>query len=118
MADSVQIAQLFQNLLDNALKFRGRDPARIHVGAVRREREWEFSVRDNGMGIEPQFFDRIFGIFQRLHTGSELPGTGIGLAVCKKIVERHSGRMWIESTPGHGSTFFFTIPDKKPIPSG
>ncbi len=114
VADNVQIAQLFQNLMDNALKFRGVEPVRIHISAVRRAGEWEFSVSDNGMGIEPQFFDRIFGIFQRLQTREELPGTGIGLAVCKKIVERHGGRIWIESEPGRGSTFFFTIPDKKP----
>ena len=118
MADSVQLAQLLQNLLGNALKFHGKDPVRIHVGAVRREDEWEFSVNDNGIGIEPQFFDRIFGIFQRLHTGGELPGTGIGLAVCKKIVGRHAGRIWLESELGHGTTFFFTIPDKKSPVSG
>jgi len=118
MADSVQISQLLQNLLGNALKFRGNDPLRIHVGADRKDGEWEISVSDNGIGIGPQFFDRIFGIFQRLHSGSELPGTGIGLAVCKKIVERHSGRIWLESEPGRGSAFFFTIPDKKPPATG
>ena len=118
LSDSVQLAQLLQNLLSNALKFRGADPIRIHVGAVRREDEWEFSVSDNGIGIEPQFFDRIFGIFQRLHSRNELPGTGIGLAVCKKIVERHAGRIWLESKPGRGSTFYFTIPDKKPAAPG
>ena len=114
VADSVQIAQLFQNLIDNAIKFRGTGTVRIHVGAMRRRGAWEFTVSDNGMGIEPQFFDRIFGIFQRLQTKEQLPGTGIGLAVCKKIVERHGGKIWIESEPGRGSTFFFTIPDKKP----
>lgn len=118
VSDSVQLAQLFQNLLSNALKFRGDDPVRIHFGAVRRGDEWEFSIRDNGIGIEPQFFDRIFGIFQRLHSRGELPGTGIGLAVCKKIIERHTGRIWVESEPGRGSTFYFTIPDKKPAVSG
>ena len=118
MADSTQLAQLFQNFLDNALKFRGAEAVRIHVGAVRRVAGWEFSVSDNGVGIEPQFFDRIFGIFQRLHTGNESSGTGIGLAVCKKIVDRHAGRIWIESKPGSGSTFFFSIPDKKPATTG
>ena len=118
VADSTQIAQLFQNLIDNALKFRGRDPVRIHVGAVRRNDEWEFSVSDSGIGIEPQFFDRIFGIFQRLHAGKEFPGTGIGLAVCKKIVDVHGGRIWLESNPGNGTAFFFTIPDKKPVLNG
>ncbi|MEO6788962.1 MAG: ATP-binding protein [Chthoniobacteraceae bacterium] len=118
MADGVQLAQLFQNLLGNALKFRGVGPTRIRVGAVRRTGEWEFSVSDNGIGIDPQFFERIFGIFQRLHSQAELPGTGIGLAVCRKIVECHGGRMWVESAPGRGSTFFFTIPDKKPSMPG
>jgi PAS domain S-box-containing protein len=118
MGDSIQIAQIFQNLLSNALKFRGKDAARIHVGAVRWEDEWEFSVSDNGIGIEPQFFGRIFGIFQRLHSRDERPGIGIGLTVCKKIIERHGGKIRIESTPGHGVAFFFTIPDKKPIAFG
>lgn len=118
MADSVQIAQILQNLLGNALKFRGTVPVRIHVSAIRKANEWEFSVTDNGIGIDPQFFERIFGIFQRLHSRTELPGTGIGLAVCKKIVERHAGRIWVESKPGNGSKFFFTIPDKKRLPDG
>jgi len=114
VADGIQIAQLFQNLLDNAIKFRGDAPVRIHVGAVRRPGAWEFCVSDNGIGIEPQFFGRVFGIFQRLQTKEQLAGTGIGLAVCKKIVERHGGTIWIESEPGRGTAFFFTIPDKKP----
>ena len=118
VGDNVQIAQLFQNLMDNAIKFRGTGAVRIHVGAVRRPGAWEFSVSDNGMGIEPQFFERVFGIFQRLQTREQLSGTGIGLAVCKKIVERHGGKIWIESEPGRGATFFFTIPDKKPGTSG
>ena len=118
IADSTQITQIFQNLIDNALKFRGAEAVRIHVGAVRRKDEWEFSVRDNGLGMEPQFHDRIFGIFQRLHASGEFPGTGIGLAVCKKIVELHAGRIWVESEPGHGTTFFFSIPDKKAAPPG
>ncbi len=118
VADGVQIAQLFQNLIDNAIKFRGTAPVRIHVGAVRRPGEWEFAVSDNGVGIEPQFHERVFGIFQRLQTKEHVAGTGIGLAVCKKIVERHGGRIWIEPEPAGGSAFFFTIPDKKPEASG
>lgn len=118
LADSTQIAQLFQNLIDNALKFRGTEAVRIHVGAVRRKDGWEFSVSDNGLGIEAQFFERIFGIFQRLHAGGEFSGTGIGLAVCKKIVELHGGRIWLESKPGQGTIFFFTIPDKNAVPPG
>jgi PAS domain S-box-containing protein len=113
MADGVQIAQVLQNLLVNAIKFRRSEPVRIHLGAVRGEDGWKFSVSDNGIGIEREFYDRIFGIFQRLRTGNDLPGTGMGLAVCKKIVERHGGRIWVESEPGRGSTFFFTIPDNK-----
>ncbi len=117
VAESTQVAQLFQNLIDNALKFRGSGPVRIHVGAARRKGEWEFSVSDNGIGIEPQFHERIFGIFQRLHATGDFPGTGIGLAVCKKIVDLHGGRIWLDSTPGRGTTFFFTIPDKNSVPS-
>ena len=116
VADATQMTQLFQNLIDNALKFRGPVPGRIHVGAVRKGSEFEFSVADNGTGIEEQYYDRIFGIFQRLHAGGEFPGTGIGLAVCKKIVERHGGRIWVESTPGKGSVFHFTIPDRQNAP--
>jgi PAS domain S-box-containing protein len=107
--DPVQIAQLFQNLLANAMKFRGSEPPRIHLSAERAERGWHFAVRDNGIGIDPKHFDRIFTIFQRLHTRDEYPGTGIGLAVCKKIVERHGGTIWIESAPGAGAAFHFTL---------
>lgn len=110
--DPVQLGQLFQNLIGNALKFRGEDPPRVHVGAERREDEWVFEVRDNGIGIAPEYADRIWVIFQRLHSRDEYPGTGIGLAICKKIVERHGGHITVDSGPGSGSTFRFTIPDR------
>jgi len=109
-ADPTQIVQLFQNLLSNALKFHGKEPPRVHVSASRSDRVWTFSIKDNGIGIDPTFFERIFIIFQRLHARKEYPGTGIGLAVCKKIIERHGGKIWVESEPGQGTTFFFTIP--------
>ncbi len=113
-ADSTQISQLMQNLISNAIKFRGEQPPRVHVQAERRDSEWLFSVSDNGIGIEPEFADRIFVIFQRLHGRTEYPGTGIGLAVCKRIVGRHGGRLWVESEPSRGATFKFTIPDNQP----
>jgi PAS domain S-box-containing protein len=109
-ADPTQLTQLFQNLIANALKFRGDREPLIHVGAERKSGGQLVYVRDNGIGIEPQYFERIFGVFQRLHSRSKYPGNGIGLALCRKIVERHSGRIWVESEPGKGSTFYFTLP--------
>jgi chemotaxis family two-component system sensor kinase Cph1 len=112
-ADEVQLAQLFQNLFGNALKFRAASVPRIHVSSRELEEDWEFAVQDNGIGIEPQYFERIFKVFQRLHDKGEYPGTGIGLAICKKVVERHGGRIWVSSTPGEGSCFHFTLPKAK-----
>ncbi len=112
MVDASQFAQLFQNLMGNAIKFHGEQPPQIHVSAERIADGWQFSVRDNGIGIEPEYTERIFVIFQRLHRRADYPGTGIGLAICKKIVERHGGRLWIESELGQGSVFYFTIPDR------
>lgn len=110
-ADELQLALLFQNLISNAIKFSGGRPPRVHVSAERSGDAWRFAVRDHGIGLDPQYADRIFVIFQRLHTKDEYPGTGIGLAICKKIVERHGGHIWVESEPGNGATFFFLIPD-------
>ncbi len=108
--DASQLMQLLQNLISNALKFRAERPPHIHVGVSKSDPHWTIWVRDNGIGIEPEYRDRIFLIFQRLHTRTEYPGTGIGLALCKKIVERHGGQIWLESQPGEGSTFFLTLP--------
>jgi PAS domain S-box-containing protein len=127
-AEATEMTQLYQNLIANALKFHGKDPPRVHISAQERQRprdgnlggpnsqpetEWLFSVRDNGIGIDPKNAGRIFMIFQRLHTQEEYPGTGIGLAICKKIVEQNGGRIWVESEPGKGTTFYFTIPKQK-----
>lgn len=108
--DEVQLTQLFQNLVGNAIKFRGETPPEVHIGVTRKNGDWEFTVRDNGIGIAEQDFQRIFVIFQRLHSREKYPGTGIGLAVCKKIIERHGGRIWVDSKPGRGTAFYFTIP--------
>jgi light-regulated signal transduction histidine kinase (bacteriophytochrome) len=113
LGDEIQLIQLLQNLIGNAIKFRGEEPPKVHISVKRQEKEWLFSVRDNGIGMEPEYFDRIFTIFQRLHSRSEYPGTGIGLAVCKKIVERHGGRIWVESEPGVGTAFYFTLRRKR-----
>ena len=114
VADSTQIGQLFQNLVGNAIKFCRNGSPRIHVSAVRNGRDLIFSVQDNGIGIAPDCADEIFKPFRRLHDGNEFPGTGLGLATCARIVERHGGRIWVESIPGEGSTFCFTIPVKDP----
>jgi signal transduction histidine kinase len=110
-ADATQLAQLFQNLIGNAIKFRGEDTPRVHISSHRNEDKWVFSVKDNGIGIAPEYRDRIFMIFQRLHANEKYPGTGIGLAIARKIVERHGGTIWVQSEPDKGSTFSLTIPD-------
>ena len=109
MGDENQLLQLFQNLIGNAVKFRGDQPVKVHVGVKQQKGNWLFRISDNGIGIEPQHAERIFIIFQRLHSRSQYPGTGIGLAICKKIVERHGGRIWVESGPEAGATFCFFL---------
>ena len=110
VAEPTELLQVFQNLVSNALKFRRDEAPRVRVSAARSGSEWVIAVADNGMGIEPGYFDRVFVVFQRLHAPGAYPGTGIGLAICKKVVERHGGRIWVESVPGRGSTFFFSLP--------
>jgi light-regulated signal transduction histidine kinase (bacteriophytochrome) len=114
IADESQIALVIQNLIANAIKFRGSDPPQIQVGAERIDRGWKFWVKDNGIGIAPEYYERIFVIFQRLHRLDKYDGTGIGLAIVKRIVERHGGRIWVESEVGKGSTFYFTLPVLEP----
>jgi light-regulated signal transduction histidine kinase (bacteriophytochrome) len=110
MADEMQLVQLFQNLVGNAIKYQSNGTPRVHISAVRTApRLWRFAVKDNGIGIDPQYFEKIFGMFQRLHRRDEFAGTGIGLAICKKIVERHGGTISVESQPGEGSTFRFAL---------
>jgi PAS domain S-box-containing protein len=109
-ADGGQFKQLFQNLVSNAIKFRSKEAPKIHIGAERRGGDWVFQVRDNGIGIKPEDRERVFGVFQRLHPQSDYPGSGMGLAICKRIVERHGGRIWAESEPGKGSSFCFSLP--------
>lgn len=110
-ADGNQLVRLFQNLIGNAIKYQDPDQtSEIRVRAMERGKGWLFSVADNGIGIDPQYFDRIFLIFQRLHGREEYEGTGVGLTICRKIVERHGGRIWVESQPKRGDTFYFTLP--------
>ena len=110
LANKSLLGQVYGNLIGNAIKFRSEEPPRVHVSAEQVGKEWVLSVRDNGMGIDSQYAERIFVIFQRLHTRDEYPGTGIGLAICKKAVDRLGGRIWVDSEPGGGSTFHFTVP--------
>ena len=114
VGDAGQLTRLLQNLVSNAVKFHGERPPQVHVAARPESGAWVFSVRDNGVGIDPQYHDRLFKMFERLPSATVRPGTGIGLAICKKIIERHGGRIWVESQPGAGATFYFTIPQRQP----
>jgi signal transduction histidine kinase len=107
--DAMRISQVFRNLIGNAIKYRSADPPRIHVSVAARDSEWVVSIADNGMGIDPKYADAVFVLFKRLH-GRDKSGSGVGLAVCKEIVEHHGGLIWFDSTPGQGSTFYFTLP--------
>ena len=117
VVDEAQVIQVFQNLVGNAIKFRGEEAPRVHVSAERNHNEWVFTVHDNGIGVDPRHSERIFIMFQRLHSREKYPGTGIGLAICKKIVEGHGGRIWVESEPGRGARFYFTFPLREAIES-
>ena len=110
---SFQLEQVLQNLIANAIRYRSDQPPCIQISAQPHGREWLFSIQDNGIGIEPEFREQIFGIFKRLHSSAEYPGTGMGLAICQRIIERSGGRIWVESQVGRGSTFFFTVPMRK-----
>ena len=110
LVDGEQMVRLFQNLIGNSLKFRGEGRPEIHVGARREDSRWVMWVRDNGIGIDPQYFGKIFQVFQRLHTREKYPGTGVGLSICRRIVERHEGQIWVESQGGQGATFYFSLP--------
>ena len=112
-ADPAQLVQLLQNLIGNAVKYRSDEPPEVHVSCEQKNGECFFGVKDNGIGIDPKYADQVFVIFQRLHTREEYAGTGVGLAICKKIVERHGGSIWIESQPGEGTTVWFSIPTKE-----
>jgi light-regulated signal transduction histidine kinase (bacteriophytochrome) len=117
IADPAQLSRVFQNLIGNAIKFRRRDvPTKIHVRVDTGASPYTFSVQDNGIGIAPEYAERVFVIFQRLHARAEYPGTGIGLSICKKVLERHGGRIWVESTLGEGATFNFTLPAPRQLP--
>ena len=108
--DATRLGQVWQNLIGNALKFCKEQPPRIHITARHEDHHWRFAIRDNGIGLDPRQAERIFQVFQLLHTRSEYPGTGMGLAICKRIIEQSGGRIWVESEPGKGATFFFTLP--------
>ncbi|MDH3582994.1 MAG: response regulator [Phycisphaerae bacterium] len=110
MGDRSQLTQVFQNLISNAIKFRGNGPPKVAIGVEEGDGNWVFYVRDDGIGFDPSQHDQLYGMFKRLHTRDEYPGTGVGLALCRKVIQRHGGRIWAESEPGQGSTFYFTIP--------
>ncbi len=114
MSEPSQMNHLFQNLIGNAIKFHGEDPPVVNISAEDKNDHWLFSVMDNGIGFDMEFADRIFTIFQRLNNREQFSGTGIGLSICKKIVEWHNGEIWVESEPGKGSTFYFSIPKVQP----